>query len=413
MGLGDIFKANENDQLKAKIQELESSFNNERNQLQARIAELEVKNTALTDENAQLKSQITELENKLAALNQGKPEYKHTTENAPQQTQTGGTIQERSIVPKQSSHSSPQATSHEYRITPAFQYNRIPQEILELLWFSSGPLKNYSGEVNETSFDFAGHTLHIKTTLQNEPSAIDIELPIANAVSVSPAPLDYYPSYERLTPQQRADYLNWLTDITAPIDIGYVFIFYYGLERHLLFGNSESALATILILRQFHDNGSFLSYSEGATVLYAIKRKKWEILLNLDTKQLTADMSLLISAVVHQSLNAQDIMDAHRKFVFENNRYIKSEPELFLSTLEKLLVERYASVSFPVYPEDIAAAKAGIPLVLANYSLLPEQRVLDIPDITTSPRIYNEIKALLVNTHETVKIKLREQRKKQ
>lgn len=36
MGLGDIFKANENDQLKAKIQELESSFNSERNQLQPR-----------------------------------------------------------------------------------------------------------------------------------------------------------------------------------------------------------------------------------------------------------------------------------------------------------------------------------------------------------------------------------------
>lgn len=291
-------------------------------------------------------------------------------------------------------------------------YQRIPKEIIDLLWFSNGPLQNYYGNPDELNFDIDGFNIRFKSSFDNEPSAIDLNLAISDHIS-SPAPLGYYPSYERLNPQERTNYLNWLTDITTPIDIGYVFIFYYGLERHLFFGKAENALNTIFILRQFHNNGSFLSYSGDAIALYSLIHKRRDILQKINLNQVSYDLRLLIAALIYHSFNAQDIMATHKKFGFENNRYIKGESSLFLSTLEEFLINQYAMSEFPVSLEDFATAKGTFPLALANYSLLPEQRFFYLPDVTTAPRIHNEINSLLVKTHDAVKIKLREQRKKQ
>lgn len=298
------------------------------------------------------------------------------------------------------------------KITLETLCSRIPKEIVNLLWFSNGPLQNYSGESDELSFDFAGHRIHIKTSIRNEPSAIDVNLPLSDTPDTT-TPLGYYPSYNGLMPQQRTAYFKWLADITVPVDIGFVFLFYYGLERHLLFGDSINAFATILTLRQFHKNNSFLNYSGDAIVLYSLAYNRWDVLQNLNVEQLSVDLHLLVAVHINKSLSAKDIMRTYKKFGFENNRYIKNDPELFLSTLESLLINQYSVVDFPVSDDDLVSAKGNIQLMLANYSLLPEQRFFELPDIATSPRVHDEINVLLVNTHETVKAKLREQRKKQ
>lgn len=273
---------------------------------------------------------------------------------------------------------------------------RIPPQIVNLLWFKNGPLQNY--------FDNTAG-------IQPEPSAIDVYLPISDVVSQS-TPLDYYPSYEKLTPRERTIYLNWLTDITQPIDIGYVFIFYYGLERHLISGKSNDALDTILLLRKHHNNDSFLCYSGNAVVLYYLMNKKWDALQNTDTDMLPINVRLLISVLTKQELSAYEIMVAHKSFGFTNERYIKNEPDLFLSSLEKKLIEKYAKPTFIVKDSDLSSTTSTFPIMLSNYSLLPEQRMIEFPDITSAPRIHSKLNSLLVETHESVKIKLREQRKR-
>ncbi len=353
------------------------------------------------EEIQRLNARINELEKQNASL---LSELANTPQNVPTRTQTQPLRQVTSVP-------APKAPNTENKKLSEILRN-IPKEIVDLLWFSNGSLKNYRKETNEFNFSFAGHNQRIITTSISEPSAIDINLPLSDLL-FSPPPLGYYPSYERLTPQERTAYLNWLTDITAPIDIGYVFIFYYGLERHLFFGNAEDALATIFILRQFHNNSSFLDYSGDAIILYALIHKKWEILLNLIPEQLSDDMRLFTMALVNNSFSAQYIMESYRSFGFENNRYIKNEPELLLSTLEDLLIEQFSTPSFPVDHEEFKSAQGTVSLMLANYSLLPEQRFFALPDISTSPRVHDKINELLVNTHESVKIKLREQRKKQ
>jgi len=48
--------------------------------------------------------------------------------------------------------------------------------------------------------------------------------------------MDYWPSYCEVSPRARAAYLRWLEDGRRDEStyIGYVFLFFYGLERRLL-----------------------------------------------------------------------------------------------------------------------------------------------------------------------------------
>lgn len=287
----------------------------------------------------------------------------------------------------------------------------IPNEIVNLLWFSNGPFQNYFPDSAIRDFQVAGYTIHLQTAIVGEPSAIDVELPVALGFP-APTPLGYYPSYQNLTPEQRIVYLNWLSDITVPIDIGYVFIFYYGLERHLFFGDAEAAVATILVLREFHQHNSFLSYSGDALMLYALINNRPDIALRAATQKTSKDLRLLVSALCQHILSAQDIMTSHKSFSFENNRYIKANPDLFLSTLENALIERYGINAFPIQLNDFKEASRQLTLALANYSLLPAQRFIKLPDISTTPRVQVAVHTILLETHEAVKIKLREARKK-
>jgi hypothetical protein len=71
-----------------------------------------------------------------------------------------------------------------------------------------------------------------------EASAINLRLPIGQASRTS-GPLSYYPQYRWLTPDQRAVYLDWLAggrkdEIPESRELGYVFLFFYGLERRLI-----------------------------------------------------------------------------------------------------------------------------------------------------------------------------------
>lgn len=57
--------------------------------------------------------------------------------------------------------------------------------------------------------------------------------------------MPYWPSYDAIPPASRAAYLEWLASgrKDPAIPIGYVFLFFYGLERRLLADSAQSAMA--------------------------------------------------------------------------------------------------------------------------------------------------------------------------
>ena len=68
-----------------------------------------------------------------------------------------------------------------------------------------------------------------------EPSVIDPVLPVAGPTSCHERLMGYWPSYSSISPEARAAYLGWLsTGKSDPqADIGYVFLYFYGLEKRL------------------------------------------------------------------------------------------------------------------------------------------------------------------------------------
>lgn len=107
-----------------------------------------------------------------------------------------------------------------------------------------------------------------------EPALVDLALPRDRSVAGSKERyLSYWPSYSGASPQARQAYLNWLmSGMEDPdADIGYVFLYFYGLERRALHdaATSDQAKAELpavtaeieRLLARYGNSRSFRSYA--------------------------------------------------------------------------------------------------------------------------------------------------------
>ncbi|MFK3907626.1 TerB N-terminal domain-containing protein [Pseudomonas monteilii] len=108
---------------------------------------------------------------------------------------------------------------------------------------------------------------------QTEPSLIDATLRVARSpMSLTERQMPYWPSYRSITPEARRAYLQWLAGgRRQPADAGYVFLFFYGLERRALIDAPSEPQAKVEIaaikaeverlLGLYGDNHSFRGYA--------------------------------------------------------------------------------------------------------------------------------------------------------
>lgn len=110
----------------------------------------------------------------------------------------------------------------------------------------------------------------------DQSSCIYASLPVGVALDEGKSALGYWPHYSRITPNQRANYLEWLASARKTIltDIGYAFIFFYGLEQRSLIEKKDIGpilQEVILLLTRYPQSGSFNSYLS-KFVIYTISR---------------------------------------------------------------------------------------------------------------------------------------------
>lgn len=137
------------------------------------------------------------------------------------------------------------------------------EDLRGLLWFSDGPFQNYINEnIEKHTFDCNWMRLSFRFSGDDEPSLIYTKqlFIIPNEIDMSLVEKPpYCPTYSGLTPEQKMVYIKLLQNpYDAGIDIGFVFLLYYGLERHLLVGDYARACNVILKLREVHKNGSVI-----------------------------------------------------------------------------------------------------------------------------------------------------------
>jgi len=75
-----------------------------------------------------------------------------------------------------------------------------------------------------------------------DPCLINPVLSVAAQGNVSERAFSYWPSYTTITPAARRAYLDWLAGgrCDPEADIGYVFLFFYGLERRVIIDGEKS-----------------------------------------------------------------------------------------------------------------------------------------------------------------------------
>lgn len=272
----------------------------------------------------------------------------------------------------------------------------IPPDVLALLWIKNGPLCNCT------------------SAQEKEPSAIDLTLPLDLSPSAEDltADIGYYPSYERLTPKQRTVYLRWLSDISKSVPVGYVFIFYYGLERFLFTEKYEAALDMINRLRLFHSNNSLLGYSADAMLVGCLLHNRPDLIGMIDTSKTSTELYLYIKGYLAGGLSASDLMNTCRRWNFTNTRYIKGQPALFEQQLSEVLTEQYGSSMLPLSHDRYVQAERTFTIALANTSLPQDARFAAAKDITSNTEVAQTVLSLLQTAHDRVKHILAEERKK-
>lgn len=133
-------------------------------------------------------------------------------------------------------------------------------------WVSS-PTKLSAGGVQFDAYLVYFRTRRSHELYERHRSLIDPSLPVSNGRDPDGSTFSYWPSYSELRPEARRSYLEWLADgrCNPVTPIGYVFIYFYGLERRLVKDRSEADAPAIMeelrrLLAIYGNNGSFRGY---------------------------------------------------------------------------------------------------------------------------------------------------------
>jgi TerB N-terminal domain/TerB-C domain len=145
------------------------------------------------------------------------------------------------------------SSSYDFTLTPESREGQIHyrmEYIRELepigspmLWVPPGEACQIHGVTIRHGMIFVG-----TGSAQDEPSLVNPALPVRRCDTYAGDAFSCCPTYAGLSPSARYHYLLWLADgARAPIDIGYVFLYFFGLERRLLLdhvveGSEASAL---------------------------------------------------------------------------------------------------------------------------------------------------------------------------
>ena len=112
-------------------------------------------------------------------------------------------------------------------------------------WVSPGETVRIDKFEITRGFFYFGGRLNSLNGYGTESSLVDPALKInANSPDYAGEQMDYWPSYEHLSPGSRAAYVEWLASNRSDPEtyIGYVFLYFYGIERRLLVDDKNGAI---------------------------------------------------------------------------------------------------------------------------------------------------------------------------
>ncbi len=118
---------------------------------------------------------------------------------------------------------------------PEFKVPPAPRGFGQGRWLPAGESIVVQGLSLRRGLFYVGNALPAASR-EVDPCLIDPSKPVASAGDFTQRQTDYWPSYSSISPSARRAYLEWLAGGREhpEADVGYVFLFFYGLERRVL-----------------------------------------------------------------------------------------------------------------------------------------------------------------------------------
>lgn len=131
--------------------------------------------------------------------------------------------------------SSPDPAQHTARTLPDLVALAAERGTAATRWIAPGERVAIAGAA------IPGGMIYVGSKLEDvnggvDPCLIDPRLSVAAGASYTEHGMDYWPIYSAISPTARRAYLSWLADGRShpEANIGYVFLFFYGLERRVI-----------------------------------------------------------------------------------------------------------------------------------------------------------------------------------
>ncbi|MFD1472127.1 TerB N-terminal domain-containing protein [Companilactobacillus mishanensis] len=262
----------------------------------------------------------------------------------------------------------------------------IPKEVYDLLWFGDGRHKNTQEFVKEGMVAEPSIIFGKSSVIREDPTT----------------KVEFYPSYDSLTPEQKYHYVKWLGKIDKSDDVGYAFLFLYGLERHIHAGSMvEQAVSMISRMHQKFDNESFNYYSSNTLVWAAHKYRRVEFLNGLKMDTMPPGTQIFVKLYTKGHLTPNDIMILSKELGLADQDFIKDDPELFEAKLLERLIKKYGEPNFPLSEVPGSSSETTISVRLANFSLPEAERTVEIPDMLNNKYVREPLQELLEKTNRS------------
>ncbi len=236
---------------------------------------------------------------------------------------------------------------------------------------------------------------------KQDPSTIWIYLPILEPTSDVP-PLPYFPHYIDLLPQQRYIYLQWLQNVEKPIDIGYVFLYFYGLERHLILGDIDKAIKQIIRLRNNHPNKSFQKYTQNSIIHACIMRNRLDLLITLNKFTEINEVSnaqLLLAHNLNLSLSVDNLTAIFYKMFPKIRKALKENKTLMTESVKTTLMQFFGCDSYPITSIDVSNAPIVREVRFCNYTFPKDIRFVEITDFYKCKEFVSKIQDVFENSY--------------
>lgn len=301
-------------------------------------------------------------------------------------------IQQRGPIP-------PLDTTRQDRVSdwrPAPEMNPNSSRLSQALWVPANKHSMIGRHTIPGGMIYVGeHLPKLGNPREAENCLIDPRLPVASHGDAPGQTMGYWPSYATISSAARKSYLDWLGGPRSDPStyIGYVFLYFYGLERRLMLEENAADGGVVVaevrrLLAIYGGNNSFKRYANELLSAHELKSASPPGSFHLHVDENSYEVPIMLKAALGMRVRNGDAIEPDLLLA-----YVIAHPETRVRTparrAQTVLRELFTEAVEKQYPNGVRVSAAGARKLKASYRACSgsfDVEILpfggDLPDIT-------------------------------